>query len=80
MPIVPFSSVSSSIWLHWIIQPHVAMQFQMAFPDGFLNLTVIFVTSVLGISLIVLALNQVQAEYQEKAIVTICNNLHKRET
>jgi heme exporter protein D len=52
----------------------------MAFPDGFLNLTVIFVTSVLGISLIVLALNQVQAEYQEKAIVTISNNLHKRET
>jgi cobalt/nickel transport system permease protein len=64
MAIAPFSSVSSSIWLHWIIQPHLALHI----PDGFLNLPVIVITWVLAIGLIALALNQVQAEYQEKAV------------
>lgn len=57
-------SISSSSWLHWILQPHLAMHI----PDGFLNLPVIAVTWLLAIALIAISLNQVQAKYQEKAV------------
>lgn len=40
----------------------------MHIPDGFLNLPVIFVTWVIAIALIALALSRSQAEYQEKAV------------
>ncbi len=54
----------SSSWLHWLIQPQLAMHI----PDGFLNLPVIAVTWIIALGLIALALNKVQAEYQEKAV------------
>lgn len=57
-------SIFSSSWLHWLIQPQLAMHI----PDGFLNLPVIVVTWVIAIGLIALALNKVQTEYQEKAV------------
>lgn len=63
MATVPLSIFSSS-WLHWLIQPQLAMHI----PDGFLNLPVIVVTWVIAIGLIALALNKVQTEYQEKAV------------
>jgi cobalt/nickel transport system permease protein len=40
----------------------------MHIPDGFLNLPVIFVTWVIAIGLIALALSRSQSEYQEKAV------------
>ncbi len=58
-PFIPYSS-----WLHTVIQPQLAMHI----PDGFLNLPVIFVTWVIAIALIALALSRSQAEYQEKAV------------
>ncbi len=58
-PFIPYSS-----WLHRVIQPQLAMHI----PDGFLNLPVIFVTWVIAIALIALALSRSQAEYQEKAV------------
>jgi cobalt/nickel transport system permease protein len=58
-PFIPYSS-----WLHRVIQPQLAMHI----PDGFLNLPVIFVTWVIAIGLIALALSRSQAEYQEKAV------------
>lgn len=64
MATVLFPSILSSSWLYWIIQPYLALHI----PDGFLNLPVIVVTWVLAIGLIALALNKVQAEYQEKAV------------
>ncbi len=64
MATVTLPSISSLSWLHWSIQPQLAMHI----PDGFLNLPVIFVTWVLAIALIAIALNKVQAEYQEKAV------------
>lgn len=59
-----FPSTLSSSWLHWTIQPHLALHI----PDGFLNLPVIVVTWILSIGLIALSLGQVQAKYQEKAV------------
>lgn len=58
-PFIPFSS-----WLHTVIQPYLAMHI----PDGFLNLPIIFITWVIAIGLIALALSRSQAEYQEKAV------------
>lgn len=58
-PFIPYSS-----WLHRVIQPQLAMHI----PDGFLNLPVIFVTWVIAIGLIALALSRSQAEYQERAV------------
>ena len=57
-------SLLSSILWHWTIAPHLALHI----PDGFLSLPVMFVTSVAALGLIALALNRVQAEYQEKAV------------
>lgn len=57
-------SISSLSFLHWIIQPQLAMHI----PDGFLNLPVILVTWLIAIGLIALALNRVQADYQERAV------------
>ena len=45
-------------------QPHFAMHV----PDGFLNGPVLIVTWLISIGLIVLALKQVQAEYQDRAV------------
>lgn len=55
--------LSSTLW-HWTVAPHLALHI----PDGFLSLPVMFVTSVAALGLIALALNRVQAEYQEKAV------------
>ena len=57
-------SLLSSTFSPWIIAPHLAMHI----PDGFLNLPVIVFTSLIAVGLIALALNRVQAEYQEKAV------------
>lgn len=64
MAIVPFLSMSSSSWLHWLLQPHLALHI----PDGFLNLPVILVTWVFAIALIALALQKTQTEYQERVV------------
>ncbi|MFB2838100.1 energy-coupling factor ABC transporter permease [Floridanema evergladense] len=56
--------LSFSSWLHWVIQPQLALHI----PDGFLSLPVSLVCWVLAIALIALCLNRVQAEYQEKAV------------
>ena len=61
---IPFLNISFLTWMHWIIQPYLALHI----PDGFLNLPVIAITWVVAIGLIALGLNQVQAEYQEKAV------------
>lgn len=61
---VTLPSINSFSLLHWIIQPQLALHI----PDGFLSLPVSLVTWVIAISLIALALNQVKAEYQERAV------------
>jgi cobalt/nickel transport system permease protein len=50
--------------LDFTIYPHLALHI----PDGFLNLPVSLVTWVLAIGLIALTLNQVQADYKERAV------------
>ncbi len=40
----------------------------MHIPDGFLNLPVIIVTWIISLGLIALALNRVQAEYQDRTV------------
>lgn len=64
MDIVAFMSISSFGWLYWTIQPHLALHI----PDGFLNLPIIFVTWIIAIALIALAVKKAQAEYQERAV------------
>jgi cobalt/nickel transport system permease protein len=59
IPNITFSSL-----LYWSGKPQLAMHI----PDGFLSLPVSLVTWVLAIGLIALCLNQVQAEYQERAV------------
>lgn len=61
---IVIGSLLSSTFLHWTIAPHLALHI----PDGFLNLPIIAVTSIVSIGLIALALNRVQAQYQEKAV------------
>ena len=56
--------LSFSSWLHWVIQPQLALHI----PDGFLSLPVSLVTWILAIALIIVCLNRVQAQYQEKAV------------
>jgi cobalt/nickel transport system permease protein len=51
-------------WLFWNLQPQLAMHI----PDGFLNLPVSLITWMIAIALIVVALNQVQAKYQERTV------------
>ncbi|WP_082065396.1 energy-coupling factor ABC transporter permease [Aliterella atlantica] len=64
MAIVGFSSSFYLSWLQWMIQPQLALHI----PDGFLNLPVIAVSWLVSIGLIALALNKVQADYQERAV------------
>jgi cobalt/nickel transport system permease protein len=59
-----FAFILYSSWLHWIIQPQLALHI----PDGFLSLPIIAVTWVIAIGLIALALSKAQAEYQERAV------------
>ncbi|MBW4663854.1 MAG: energy-coupling factor ABC transporter permease [Chroococcus sp. CMT-3BRIN-NPC107] len=54
----------ASTLLYWTTSPHLALHI----PDGFLNFPTIAITSIASIGLIALALNKVQAEYQEKAV------------
>lgn len=56
--------ISFSSWLHWVIQPQLALHI----PDGFLSWPVSLVCWILAIALIALCLNRVQAQYQEKAV------------
>jgi len=51
-------------WLFGNWQPQLAMHI----PDGFLNLPVSLITWMIAIALIVVALNQVQAKYQERTV------------
>lgn len=51
-------------WLYWSYQPSLALHI----PDGFLNLPVSLVTWIIAIALIAVALNQVQAKYQERTV------------
>ncbi len=57
-------SLLASTLLYWTTSPHLALHI----PDGFLNFPTIAITSIASIGLIALALNKVQAEYQEKAV------------
>lgn len=61
---VSLPSIGSYSFLHWLIQPQLAMHI----PDGFLNLPVILITWALAIALIAISLNRAQAEYQERAV------------
>lgn len=61
---VPLLGVPTAIWLHWQLQPHLALHI----PDGFLNLPVVLVTWIVAIALIVLSLQKTQADYQERAV------------
>lgn len=61
---VPLPTIPSYNLLHLLLQPHLALHI----PDGFLNLPVSLLTWVLAIALIALALNRVQADYQERAV------------
>jgi cobalt/nickel transport system permease protein len=58
------SIISLNNWLLWNWQPSLAMHI----PDGFLSLPVSLITWVIAIALIVVALNQVQARYQERTV------------
>ncbi len=64
MVTIVFPNNSSFSGLRSLIQPHLALHI----PDGFLNLPVSLVTWALAIGLIALALNRVQADYQERAV------------
>jgi cobalt/nickel transport system permease protein len=61
---IAIPNITFSALLHWSVQPQLALHI----PDGFLSLPVSLVTWVLAIGLIALCLNQVQAEYQERAV------------
>jgi cobalt/nickel transport system permease protein len=58
------SIVALGNWLLWNWQPTLAMHI----PDGFLNLPISLITWIVAIGLIVVALNQVQAKYQERTV------------
>ncbi|WP_172657324.1 cobalt transporter CbiM [Myxosarcina sp. GI1] len=51
-------------WWFWNLQPSLAMHI----PDGFLNLPVSLITWAIAIALIIVALNRVQAKYQERTV------------
>jgi cobalt/nickel transport system permease protein len=61
-------SLSSSVSLQSILTTRWHPIFALHIPDGYLNLPVMAVTWILAIGLIVLALKQVQAEYQDRAV------------
>jgi cobalt/nickel transport system permease protein len=58
------SFMSLSNWLLWNSQPSLAMHI----PDGFLNLPISLITWAIAIALMIVALNQVQAKYQERTV------------
>ena len=64
MAIVPLFNIDLSRLLYWLIQPQLALHI----PDGFLSLPVSLVTWIVTLVLIALALNKVQADYQERAV------------
>jgi len=64
MAIVGFTSSFYLSWLRWIIHPQLALHI----PDGFLNLSAIAISWLISVGLIALALNKVQADYQERAV------------
>lgn len=64
MAIVPLFNIDLSSLLYWLIQPQLALHI----PDGFLSLPVSLVTWIVTLVLIALALNKVQADYQERAV------------
>lgn len=53
-----------SDWLFWNWRPQLALHI----PDGFLSLPVSLITWVIALALIAVALNQVQAKYQERTV------------
>jgi cobalt/nickel transport system permease protein len=59
-----YSHLLSSSVLSWGLQPHLALHI----PDGFLSLPISFLTWIVSIGLIAIALKQVQADYQERAV------------
>jgi len=64
MVAVTFPRILSSSLLQWSTQSHLALHI----PDGFLSLPVSLVCWIISIGLIVLSLNRVQADYQERAV------------
>lgn len=64
MATVPLFNTDFSRLLYWLIQPQLALHI----PDGFLSLPVSLVTWIVTLVLIALALNKVQADYQERAV------------
>ncbi len=59
-----FFHVFASSWLHWMLQPHLALHI----PDGFLSFPVSLITWIVSIGLLALALKRVQADYKERAV------------
>lgn len=64
MATVPLFNIDFLRLLYWLIQPQLALHI----PDGFLSLPVSLVTWIVTLGLIALALNKVQADYQERAV------------
>jgi cobalt/nickel transport system permease protein len=58
------SIVALNNWFFWIWQPYLGLHI----PDGFLNLPISLIAWILAIALITVALNQVQAKYQERTV------------
>lgn len=59
-----FLSGSELPQLFWMLQPQLALHI----PDGFLSLPVSLMSWLIAIGFLVVALNRVQADYQEKAV------------
>jgi cobalt/nickel transport system permease protein len=64
MNFLPFSTRFLPTGLSYAFQPRLALHV----PDGFLNAPVLTITWLISIGLIALALNRVQAEYQDRAV------------
>lgn len=64
MATIPLFNTDFPRLLYWLIQPQLALHI----PDGFLSLPVSLVTWIVTLGLIALALNKVQADYQERAV------------
>jgi cobalt/nickel transport system permease protein len=64
MVTVALPSIPAYSFLHWLIQPQLALHI----PDGFLNPPVLLVTWLIAVGLIAISLNRAQAEYQERAV------------
>lgn len=64
MVTVALPSIPTYSFLHWLIQPQLALHI----PDGFLNPPVLLVTWLIAVGLVAISLNRAQAEYQERAV------------